>query len=329
MSYHQQKEENYAKWQDTIWNSVEKEISLFQKKVTDCMLMLGDMSKKNKDDFKVEPCLQDDVILGEEFYTEMIRPFCVDRQYLPKKPPTPAEVEDIHFQEEEERFKLLEEPVIEKKDKKGAKKGAKGSGAKNDEKMKMEIVKGNFQKDIELVIKSHSLERMQVEFGLKQKKLELKLITFFYVAYYIRKNKVNQKIDETEIFELINILIKMVRIFSHLQGPSFVDNSRKIEVSPTLIRDLKYCIKGLKEYYYYTNKTVIIKYPKLVYYTNYDRFFPTLDIKPYDSQIEFIQAVKSAFNERGNLNKPTLIFYRTMIGSGKTSASLALSQLVQ
>lgn len=22
MSYHQQKEENYAKWQDTIWNSV-------------------------------------------------------------------------------------------------------------------------------------------------------------------------------------------------------------------------------------------------------------------------------------------------------------------
>jgi len=36
------------------------------------------------------------------------------------------------------------------------------------------------------------------------------------VAYYIRKNKVSQKIDETEIFELINILIKMVRIFSHL-----------------------------------------------------------------------------------------------------------------
>jgi hypothetical protein len=38
----------------------------------------------------------------------------------------------------------------------------------------------------------------------------------------------------------------MVRIFSHLQGPSFVDYTKKIEVSPTLIRDLKYCIKGLK-----------------------------------------------------------------------------------
>lgn len=89
------------------------------------------------------------------------------------------------------------------------------------------------------------------------------------------------------------------------------------------------CIKGLKDYYNYTNKTVIIRYPKLVYYTMYDKFFPTLDVKPYPSQIEFIQAVKSAFNHKGNLAHPTLLLYRTMIGSGKTSASLALSQLLQ
>jgi len=110
-------------------------------------------------------------------------------------------------------------------------------------------------------------------------------MTFFYVAYYIRKNKVNQKLDETEVFELINILIKIVRIFSHLKGKSFVDNSKLIEVSPSLIIDLKFCIKGLKEFYKYDNKIVMLKYPKLVFYTNYDRFFPTLDIKPYDSQI--------------------------------------------
>jgi hypothetical protein len=28
------------------------------------------------------------------------------------------------------------------------------------------------------------------------------------------------------------MLIRIVRIFSHLQGPSFIDNSKKIEVSP-------------------------------------------------------------------------------------------------
>ena len=61
----------------------------------------------------------------------------------------------------------------------------------------MKIVKDNFQKDIQLVMKSHSMDRMQVEFGLKHKKLEFKLMTFFYVAFYIRKNKVNQKIPDS------------------------------------------------------------------------------------------------------------------------------------
>ncbi len=99
-------------------------------------------------------------------------------------------------------------------------------------------------------------------------------------------------------------------------------------MSQTLILDLKCCIKGLKEYYKYDNKIVMIKYPKLVYYTNYDKFFPTLDIKPYDSQIEFIKAVKGALSNKGSVDKPTLILYKTMIGSGKTSASIALSELV-
>ena len=81
----------------------------------------------------------------------------------------------------------------------------------------------------------------------------------------------------------------------------------------------------MKEYYKYDNKVVMIKYPKLIYYTNYDKFFPTLDIKPYDSQIKFIQAVKNALNEKASLEKPTLVLYKTMIGSGKTSVLIALS----
>jgi len=77
-----------------------------------------------------------------------------------------------------------------------------------------------------------------------------------------------------------------------LKGRSFYSDKKKknnedelIEVSPTALLDLKLCIKGLKDYYKYTNKKVIINYPKLVYYTRYDVYFPTLDIKPYPSQI--------------------------------------------
>lgn len=198
----------------------------------------------------------------------------------------------------------------------------------------MKIVKENFLKDVEMVLNSHSMERMQVEFGLKHKKLEVKLITFFYVAYYIRKNKEKQKIEESEVFELINILIKIVRIFDGLQGKSLYSSDKKKDgeamtmVSPTLIMDIKMCIKGLKDYYKYSNHKIIINYPKLVYYTSYDRFFPTLDIKPYPSQIEFIQSVKKALNDKAAIANPTLILYKTMIGSGKTSASLALSNLI-
>ena len=32
------------------------------------MLQLGDISKKSQKDFQIEPCLEDDVILGEDFY---------------------------------------------------------------------------------------------------------------------------------------------------------------------------------------------------------------------------------------------------------------------
>ena len=77
------------------------------------------------------------------------------------------------------------------------------------------------------MLNSHSLERMQIQFGLKQKKLEVKLMTFFYIAYYIRKNKEKQKIEESEIFELINILIKIVRIFDRFKGKSFFASDKK------------------------------------------------------------------------------------------------------
>lgn len=46
MDHYQKKEQNYVKWNEEIWLSVEKEISQFQMKVTDCMLALGDLKKK-------------------------------------------------------------------------------------------------------------------------------------------------------------------------------------------------------------------------------------------------------------------------------------------
>jgi hypothetical protein len=87
-------------------------------------------------------------------------------------------------------------------------------------------------------------------------------------------------------------MLKAVRIFDGYIGRSFhslKESKNKetslMEVSSTLILDLKMCIKGMKKFYKYTHKKIIINYPKLVYYTSYDIYFPTLDITPYPSQI--------------------------------------------
>lgn len=76
-------------------------------KVTECMLQIGEFKKMDIEDYKVEPCLDDDVILGEEFYLENIRPECVKKNYLPKKVPTPEDLSsdesDSDSEEENEK----------------------------------------------------------------------------------------------------------------------------------------------------------------------------------------------------------------------------------
>ena len=145
------------------------------------------------------------------------------------------------------------------------------------------------------------------------------------MAWYIRKHKVNLGLDESLVYELINILIKVCRIFKGFEGRSFVNSSATIEISSRFIQDLKDCMEGLKEYYKYTALAMMVKFPKLVYYTNYDQYFPTLDVKPYPSQVDFVNTIRDAVVT----NTPTLIFYKTMIGSGKTSTAISISSMIR
>jgi hypothetical protein len=61
--------------------------------------------------------------------------------------------------------------------------------------MKQEIVKSNFSKEINFVFNSFNPDKMTVDFGFSQKKLELKISTFFYVAWFIRKHKASLGLD--------------------------------------------------------------------------------------------------------------------------------------
>ena len=82
-----------------------------------------------------------------------------------------------------------------------------------------------------------------------------------------------------------SILIKVHRIFHNYEDRSFINSIQTVKISRRCMDNLRKCLDGLMEYYHYNIKSVITKYPKLVYYTIYDHYFPTLDIKPYNSQI--------------------------------------------
>ena len=120
-----------------MWQSVEKEISLFQNKVTDIMLQLGDITKDKEEQFLSPPVLETDVILGEEFYMDEIRPVCVQRGYLFKKPPTKEDLESDEEEDDEssedEKKKMVEKKAkVEEKGKQKGKKGGKNNQGKGN-----------------------------------------------------------------------------------------------------------------------------------------------------------------------------------------------------
>lgn len=73
--------ERFEKWDDKNWSNIEKEISSFQKKVADIMTLLGstDYDPKN-----IKPCNDDECVIGEDIYNEIVRPGLVKIGYLPK-----------------------------------------------------------------------------------------------------------------------------------------------------------------------------------------------------------------------------------------------------
>lgn len=72
--------ERFEKWSDKNWLSIEREISTFQKKVAETMMRLGTY------DFvpEIDPCTNDEFVLGDELYLEIVRPKLYRMDFVPK-----------------------------------------------------------------------------------------------------------------------------------------------------------------------------------------------------------------------------------------------------
>lgn len=141
--------------------------------------------------------------------------------------------------------------------------------------------------------------------GFKSKYVELRLATFiYYVYYHINGN------NEEKAYELVIGIAKTV------------SNVEKIrDVSKTALNDLQRYYKKLKDSVNFKYETLFKKYPRLILSTCYDDIFPTTEIAPYDSQVKLMDALKK--------HDKCLYLYSAMIGSGKTTFSVALIKFVE
>lgn len=87
------------------------------------------------------------------------------------------------------------------------------------------------------------------------------------------------------------------------------------------VNDLNFMVNQLKAKYNLTYEEVLKSYPRLCLSTCFDTVFPSINIKPYQSQIELMEFVKA--------NPTALVLFKSRIGSGKTTLIIALAKWAQ
>jgi hypothetical protein len=162
--------------------------------------------------------------------------------------------------------------------------------------------------------------------GLQTNKvLELRGVTFIYIAWYFYKYKEQymHKKNISKVYELIIGIQKFIKYTTNFVGKSIINSSNSENISSTLIIDLQTTHDKLIKIFKYDPSLICDINPKLFVECEYDISIPMADIKPYKSQIELMDTVKK------NINNGFLISYKAMTNSGKTIMSVAIAQYIK
>ena len=164
----------------------------------------------------------------------------------------------------------------------------------------------NVNKILESTLATFKTNNFNPSFGFNSSYAEIKIITMMYCAYNLMSRS---QIQYEKCYELVLGIKKTLYNISQLEG-----------LSPSIISDLETVYKKLVSYCNFNFATMFAKYPRLCITTNYDKVFPSMAIKPYDSQVRLIDEIK---------NKTSGLFcYKAMIGTGKTSFVIALCEYI-
>jgi hypothetical protein len=122
------------------------------------------------------------------------------------------------------------------------------------------------------------------------------------ILYNLKRNKNSDK--ESNFFKVICTVVE-------------------ISLPEQLIKDLEYKISELSKVFNVKLSDIANKRPKLIFDTKYDITIPEMKLKPFDSQVELINAVKN------NIDNGFLLLYKTLPGLGKTTMILSICKFIK
>ena len=209
---------------------------------------------------------------------------------------------------------LIEHGIIDKSDKIAIKEKVeikkKKSKKITGKLTKDEIIKKNIMstvlKNLEDTLKTFSGTLYNVVYGFNSHYAEIKLVTFIYAINFWLKSSIP---NFAQCYELVLGIRKTLNNIRNLEG-----------ISQIACNDLKKAYMRLLKYCDFKYSTMFEKYPRLCLMTAYDTVFPSMSIKPYESQTKLLNEIKK--RNRG------LYYYKAMINTGKTSVIIALSEHV-
>lgn len=276
---------DFGRFSQSQWNRIEKKYSNpIMLTVLNAMCTLGNSQNKFTDEINFTTC-------GDENYINIIRPELVELNYVKK---------EIH-------------PAFDKRNNNRAKKTKRTKKTKRNKKKrgltKEDIIKQNttntLTNNMNDVFKSFSSKKINKR-GFNSQYAEIRLCTLMQCINYMLTNDVHRG----ECFELIVGLAKIINNIKQVPG-----------LSKLICYDIMQSCARLAQYSKFNCELLFREYPKFIISTSYDKIFPAMRIKPYESQVSLMNVIKE--------NEKCLCLYSAMIGSGKTTFSMALIKFVE
>lgn len=159
--------------------------------------------------------------------------------------------------------------------------------------------------------------------------LEIRSLGFIYLAWYITNNKDKYNSDKMIPFSIIVTLQRFIAIISTPEtgytGYNTMNPNESINISKTLIQDLKYIEAKLSKIYNFNGVTLYEQASDLILGSQFDCYLPRKSRKAFEHQI----IVSNTLMNIEHLKNGFVMFYRTMTNSGKTSTIINIATAVQ